>query len=74
VSLVDDCKRLLSNAPLFLAINGYASGYSQLAYRYNLANLIQKYGGGIESGELTIRESKGHRLLPCGIFAQWRGN
>lgn len=72
VPLVEECKRLLSDAPVFFAINGYASGYSQLAYRYNLHEMTQKYGGEIESGELTIRESRGGRLLPCGIFARWQ--
>lgn len=69
--LVDECKRLLSERPLFFAINGYAAGYSQLVYRYNLQDMIGKYGGGIESGELTLLESKGGRYLPCGIFARW---
>ena len=74
VPLVDECKQLLSAAPLFFAINGYASGYSQLAYRYNLQELTQKHAGEIESGELAILESRGGRLLPCGIFARWLGN
>lgn len=69
--LVDECKRLLSDHPLFFAINGYAAGYSQLAYRYNLQDMIGKHGGSIESGELTLLESKGGRYLPCGIFARW---
>ncbi len=69
--LVDSCKRLLSEHPLFFAINGYAAGYSQLAYRYNLHDMVAKFGGKIESGELTLLESKGGRYLPCGIFARW---
>jgi len=32
---------------------------------------MQKYGGKWELGELTIEESKGGRLLPCGIFVRW---
>ncbi|MEI6349485.1 MAG: class I SAM-dependent methyltransferase [Verrucomicrobiota bacterium] len=71
VPLMDSCRELLSDTPLFFAVNGYASGYSQLAYRYNLAALGKRFGGELESGELTIRESKGGRLLPCGIFARW---
>lgn len=72
VAFIDECKKLLSSSPLFFLLNGYASGYSQLAYRYNLEDLIRRLGGEIESGELTIRESSGKRLLPCGIFARWR--
>ena len=72
VPLVEECQRLLRDSPLFFAINGYASGYSQLAYRYNLQAMTAKFGGEIESGELTIQESQSGRLLPCGIFGRWR--
>jgi 23S rRNA (cytosine1962-C5)-methyltransferase len=71
VKFVDDCKKLLSDNPLFFLVNGYASGYSQLAYYYSVKDLVEKFGGEVESGELTIRETKGDRLLPCGIFARW---
>lgn len=70
--LLELCKQVLSDKPLFFLINGYASGYSTIAYRNNLLHLIKKYGGMVESGELTIQESgKDGRLLPCGIFARW---
>lgn len=72
VPLMEDCRKLLSDRPLFFLLNGYASGYSQLAYRFNVDHLFQGQGGAVESGELTIRESLGDRLLPCGIFARWR--
>ena len=71
VKFVEDCKKLLSDTPLFFLVNGYASGYSQLAYLYNVGDLVQKFGGEVESGEIAIRESKSGRLLPCGIFARW---
>jgi len=71
VTFVDDCKKLLSDKPLFFLVNGYASGYSQLAYYYSVKDLAEKFGGEVESGELTIRETKSGKLLPCGIFARW---
>lgn len=69
--LVDGCKRLLGERPLFFVINGYAAGYSQLAYRFNLEWALKTFGGTLESGELTLMESEGGRCLPCGIFARW---
>lgn len=78
-----DVKSLLSDNPLFLLISGYAAGYSSTAYRQNLTDLVEKFGGTIEDGELAIEESParhasdsksvagGGRLLPCGIFARW---
>ena len=69
---LDLCQQVLTDQPLFVLINGYASGYSALAYENNLLNLQKKLGGKIEKGELTIQESKSGRLLPCGIFARWQ--
>jgi 23S rRNA (cytosine1962-C5)-methyltransferase len=68
---LNQCFEVLSDEPLFFLINGYASGYSAIAYKNNLEALVQKYGGTIEMGELTIEESKHKRLLPAGIFARW---
>lgn len=71
IPLLENCIKLLSPNPLFLLVNGYAAGYSPIAYANNLETLIHKYGGEIQKGELTIQESDSKRLLPCGIFARW---
>lgn len=78
LTLMDSAKKLMSEKPLFFLINGYAAGYSHLAFRYNLASLAQDFGGTIESGELGIEESNtsiyggiGKRVLPCGIYGRW---
>ncbi len=65
------CQSILSDNPLFFLINGYASGYSAIAYQNNLREITKKYGGSVEIGELTIEESESGRLLPAGIFARW---
>ncbi len=71
--LINAAKKILSPKPLFFILNGYASGYSAIAYENNLLDLREKFGGEIESGELAIRESSGKdgRLLPAGIFSHW---
>lgn len=71
LSLLADCKNILSDRPIFFLINGYASGYSAVAYENNLLDVKNKFGGTLEKGELTIAEKSG-RLLPCGIYARWR--
>jgi len=70
LELMTLCFKLLSDKPLFFLINGYASGYSATAYKNNLLLMLEKNGGTLEAGELTIEEKSG-RLLPCGIFARW---
>lgn len=69
--LLESCKQILSDKPLFFIINGYASGYSAVAYRNSLGDLMKQFGGEVEIGELTIAESSSKRLLPAGIFARW---
>jgi len=68
--LMEVTKTLLSDAPLFFLINGYAAGYSHAAFRYNLESVKEKFGGTIESGELGIEEKSG-RVLPSGIYGRW---
>jgi 23S rRNA (cytosine1962-C5)-methyltransferase len=69
--LLEACFELLSDKPLFMVLNGYAAGYSPIAYENNLQKLTGKYGGEVESGELAIEEESG-RLLPCGIVSRWK--
>jgi 23S rRNA (cytosine1962-C5)-methyltransferase len=71
LSLLESCLNILSDNPLFILVNGYSAGYSAVAYENCLLPLVKKIGGEIETGELTIEESKSGRLLPAGIFARW---
>ncbi len=70
LKLLDLCQQILSDDPLFILVNGYSAGYSAIAYENSLLPLVKKFGGQVESGELTI-EKKSGRLLPAGIFARW---
>ena len=77
---------LLSDDALFLILNGYAAGYSSIAYAQNLQGIVSKMGGEIEYGELCIEKDikdfgkllevpnlkKEPILLPCGIVARWK--
>lgn len=81
--LIAECRKLLSDSPLFVLLNGYASGYSAVAYKNSIVDLINgkdsfggkdgngSQSGGIEFGELALEAESG-RLLPAGIFARWR--
>lgn len=63
-------KEILSDDPLFYIVNGYASGYSAIAYKNNLDSLFSSVKGTVEMGELTIKDQSG-RLLSAGIFARY---
>lgn len=72
LKLIELCKQLLSDKPLFFILNGYAAGYSPLAFAYNLESTAKKFGGTLEFGDLTIEEKGSGRALPCGIYARWK--
>lgn len=69
--LLEECKKILSPSPLFLIINGYASGYSSLSYR-NAVLSIAPNSGSVEYGELSLEPENGSNTLPAGIYARWK--
>jgi 23S rRNA (cytosine1962-C5)-methyltransferase len=78
--LIAECRKLLSDKPLFVILNGYASGYSAIAYKNNVEELVcgvtVSAKDGIVAGELQYGElataTQAGRELPSGIFARWR--
>ncbi len=56
----------------FLLLNGYASGYTPLAYAELLASVFDIDLSKIEKGELLIKEQTSRAFsLPAGIFARF---
>lgn len=70
-TLLDLCKKLLSENPLFILVNAYAISASALM----LENLLSDFHlpGKVESGELVLKEKDSERFLSTGIFARWAG-
>lgn len=69
--LMQICKHLLSDQPLFILINAYAISASSLMLENVLDDITHDLQGKITVGELTLRETKNKRLLSTGIFARW---
>ncbi len=69
IDFIQETAKLLAPDALFFIVNGYASGYSHIAYKQNLDAIFTK--GKVESKELTIEDSTG-KSLPCGIVARWK--
>ena len=71
LELMELCKEILSDKPVFVLINGYTAGYSPIAYQNNLMDMTDGVNGQIEIGELAIEEKFSKRLLPAGILARF---
>ena len=73
--LVNLCKDILSDDPLFFLINSYTTGLSSKVLENILSLTINKdYKGNITCGEIGIPIGKDELVLPCGIYGRWEKN
>ena len=70
--LVELCKQVLSDNPLFFLINSYTTGISSSVLS-NILNLTigKKYKGQVNSGEVGLPMENSELVLPCGIYGRW---
>jgi 23S rRNA (cytosine1962-C5)-methyltransferase len=68
--LLENCRKILSQNPIFVIVNAYAISSSSIM----LVNTIENYLGlpreKIEYGELALQEKSTDRLLSTGIFGR----
>ena len=70
--LVDLCKNVLSDNPLFFLINSYTTGMSPKVLENVLSLTINKVSKGkISSGEVGLPMTNSDLILPCGIYGLW---
>ena len=64
--------KILSEEPLFIILNSYAIRSSYLSLHYALIEVMKKFGGKVESGEISIFEDQlDPREISTAIFARW---
>ena len=70
--LVELCKQVLSDNPLFFLINSYTTGISSTVLA-NILNLTieKKYKGQVTCGEVGLPMENSDLILPCGIYGRW---
>jgi 23S rRNA (cytosine1962-C5)-methyltransferase len=69
--LIEACRNILSERPLFVVLTVYAANISPLSAYYLLQDLLGERGGALTAGELVLPEKSGGRMLPAAIFARW---
>lgn len=70
--LIALCANLLSQQPLFFLLNSYTTGLSPLTMQYMVARqLVPRFGGITESGELGLPVKASGLILPCGASTRW---
>lgn len=69
--LLQNCRHLLSDRPLFIVLTAYAIRASALTVYYALDGITAGLGGNVECGELALEEQSAGRLLSTAIYARW---
>ena len=74
--LLEECFKILSDRPLFLLINSYTTGVSNIVLGNMLkTTMLKKYPNGrVETGEVGLPVKKNDMILPCGIYGRWESN
>ena len=70
-SLLDMCRACLSDNPLFVIVTVYAVRASAIHIAQAMDEMMKKYKGNIDSGELVTRETSANRLLSQAVYARW---
>ncbi len=65
------CKKILSDEPLFIIFNMYATDLSAISLENILGEVTKDLKGQTTIGELALKEEGSTRLLPLSIFAIW---
>ena len=70
-NLFEICRACLSDNPLFVIATLYAVRASAIHVAQTLDEMMKKYNGDMDYGELVTRETSANRLLSQAVYARW---
>jgi 23S rRNA (cytosine1962-C5)-methyltransferase len=71
--LLQACRAVLSESPLFVVVTVYAIKASAVHIYYALEEMMKGFGGKTDCGELVTQEKSAGRLLSSAVYARWEG-
>jgi 23S rRNA (cytosine1962-C5)-methyltransferase len=69
--LLQECRQLLTDTPLFFLINAYTARLSPTVVANLLVQLLDGLPGDISAGEVGLPIERDGKVLPCGIYGRW---
>lgn len=70
--LLDMCRQIVSDDPLFIAVNSYTTGISPAVMEYMLSLMMKEHKGSVSADEIGLRVEATGLALPCGSTAMWK--
>lgn len=71
IELLNDCKKLLSDHPLFILFSCHTPGFTPIAMRHLMTQTMEEFPGTLEVGEMIISGHQKALDIPSGTFARW---
>ncbi len=71
VNLLQDCRALLSDRPLFMLFSCHTPGFSPLVMQHLMTQTMQGYKGSLEVGEMVLAGQNQVLDVPSGTYAKW---
>lgn len=72
VDLLQDCRALLSDHPLFLLFSCHTPGFSPLVMQHLMTQTMQDFKGVLDVGEMVLSGQKSGFDVPSGTYARWQ--
>lgn len=69
--LLDYCRQILTDNPLFILVTAYAVPVSPITLSNLMNDVMKKHNGTVEAGELGLAQSN-ERILPTAIYCKWK--
>lgn len=69
--ILQDCRALLADHPLFILFSCHTPGFTPIAMRHLLNQMMQGLPGAVDEGEMVLRGEADTLPLPSGTYARW---
>lgn len=73
VSLLQDCRALLSDRPLFILFSCHTPGFSPLVMHHLMIQAMHGLKGKLDIGEMVLSGKERALDVPSGTYAKWEG-
>jgi 23S rRNA (cytosine1962-C5)-methyltransferase len=72
--LLDSCRQILSDKPVFILLTAYAIKASSLTLYYGIEQMMRKFKGETSVGEVVLNQKNGNKAISMAIYGRWTSN
>lgn len=69
--LLESCRQIISDKPVFILVTAYAIKASALTLYYGIEEMMRAHKGTTSAGEVILHEKNGKHAVSMAIFGRW---